>query len=135
MPLGNWLPSISSSAPTAPCTICYLSWDQLGSTRMVTDQNGNVVSYHDFLAFGDEVPGSSMGRSSAWDASADTSSQRFTGQTRDDGPGLDYFNARYYSSTLGQFLSANPLNAGADLFNPQSWNGYAYVLNNPLSDV
>ena len=32
-------------------------------------------------------------------------------------------------------MSPDPGNAGADLFNPQSWNGYAYVMNSPLSNV
>jgi RHS repeat-associated protein len=47
--------------------------------------------------------------------------------------GLDYFNARYYSSAQGRFISVDPENAGASLWDPQSWNGYAYVSNNPLA--
>lgn len=58
--------------------------------------------------------------------------QRFTGQIRDTGTGLDYFNARYYTAPLGRFNSADPGNTGADLSDPQTWNGYAYVRNNPL---
>jgi RHS repeat-associated protein len=51
---------------------------------------------------------------------------------RDNETGLDYFGARYYSSTQGRFTSVDPENAGAAIFHPQSWNGYAYSLNNPL---
>jgi YD repeat-containing protein len=40
------------ASPTPPCQTCYLSVDHLGSVRMVTDQNGNVVARHDFLPFG-----------------------------------------------------------------------------------
>lgn len=58
--------------------------------------------------------------------------QQFTGKERDTETGLDYFGARYYSSTQGRFTSVDPENAGADPSNPQSWNGYAYALNNPL---
>ena len=36
---------------------------------------------------------------------------------------------------LARFTSPDPANAGADLYNPQSWNGYAYVNNNPLALV
>jgi hypothetical protein len=39
------------------------------------------------------------------------------------------------SAGLGRFMSADPGNAGADFTNPQSWNGYAYVLGNPLGLV
>jgi hypothetical protein len=32
-------------------------------------------------------------------------------------------------------MQADPGNAGADVLSPQSWNGYAYVLGNPLGLV
>jgi len=32
----------------------------------------------------------------------------------------------------GRFTSPNPLQASAETGNPQSWNRYAYALNNPL---
>ena len=58
---GQLAAEYSSAAVTTPCTTCYLSWDHLGSTRMVTDGAGNVVARHDFLAFGDEIPSGTMG--------------------------------------------------------------------------
>src|SRR5579884_4218322 len=58
--------------------------------------------------------------------------QQFTGQVRDSETGMDFFTARYYGSALGRFISPDPANAGADLLDPQSWNAYAYVRNNPL---
>ena len=61
--------------------------------------------------------------------------QQFTGKERDTETGLDYFGARYYSSAQGRFTSVDPENAGADLEDPQSWNGYAYARNNPLKYV
>jgi RHS repeat-associated protein len=61
--------------------------------------------------------------------------QKFTGQERDTETGLDFFQARYFSGALGRFNSPDPGNAGASLFNPQSWNGYTYVNNNPLVNV
>jgi hypothetical protein len=41
-----------------------------------------------------------------------------------------YFNARYYSQTLGRFVSADSIVPGAG--NPQAFNRYAFVFNNPL---
>jgi RHS repeat-associated protein len=61
---------------------------------------------------------------------------RSTGKERDSESGLDYFGARYYGSGLGRFTSPDP--AGifvADLSNPQSWNLYSYVWNNPLANI
>ena len=61
--------------------------------------------------------------------------RQFTGQELDTETGLDFFQARYLASGLGRFLSPDPGNAGADFTNPQSWNGYGYVLGNPLNSV
>ena len=135
--LGNLAAKYTSGVGGAtPCTICYLSWDHLGSTRMVTDQAGNLVARHDYLAFGEEIRNGYAGRPSngAW-GGLDSVNQKFTGKERDSESGLDYFGARYYGATLGRFLSVDPGNAGADPTNPQSWNAYSYVLNNPLSNT
>jgi hypothetical protein len=43
--------------------------------------------------------------------------------------------ARYFGGALGRFLSPDPRNAEASLTNPQSWNAYSYVGNNPLAAV
>ncbi len=123
-----------SNVPVASsCTTCYLSWDHLGSTRLVTDDGGNVVSRHDFMPFGEEITG--MGRDGSWGLTTDAVTQKFTGQQRDEGQGADFFNARYMYSAIARFMSPDPLSAGADLYNPQSWNGYAYVGNDPLGNV
>ena len=59
----------------------------------------------------------------------------FTGKERDSETGLDYFGARYYASNMGRFMSPDPLMASAHASNPQTWNRYAYTLNNPLRFV
>jgi RHS repeat-associated protein len=66
------------------------------------------------------------------DAGAGSNYPFLTSKERDIETGLDYFGARYYASTQGRFTSVDPENAGAALWHPQSWNGYAYSLNNPL---
>ncbi|MGH9436539.1 MAG: RHS repeat domain-containing protein [Terriglobia bacterium] len=115
-----------------PCTTCYLSYDHLGSVRLVTDQNGNVVARHGFLPFGQEIPANTVGRNSQWGSKTDVE-QKFTGQIRDTETGMDYFHARYFDAPLGRFNSPDPENAGADMTDPQTWNAYAYVRNNPLA--
>jgi RHS repeat-associated protein len=58
----------------------------------------------------------------------------FTGKERDTESGNDYFGARYYASSIGRMLSPDPSGlVFADQTNPQSFNLYAYVRNNPLS--
>jgi RHS repeat-associated protein len=114
----------------------YLTTDALGSVRVVTDDGGRVVSRHDYLPFGEEIPGTVGARSALADyRPADLPRHRFTGKERDRESGLDYFGARYFSAASGRFTGADPDNAGAMLIEPQSWNGYAYTLNNPLKYV
>jgi RHS repeat-associated protein len=99
---------------------------------MVTDENANVVGRHDYLPFGEEIAANAGGRDSTF-GTQDFVNQKFTGQERDVETGLDFFHARYFSAALGRFNSPDPGNAGANLFNPQSWNAYSYVANNPLT--
>jgi RHS repeat-associated protein len=54
----------------------------------------------------------------------------FTGQKRDNDAGLHFYNARYYDSGLGRFTQPDTI--VPNMFNPQSLNRYAYVLNNPV---
>ncbi len=100
--------------------------------RIVTDQNAHVVARHDYLPFGEEITSGYAGRSADFGKS-DASNNKFTGQYRDPESGLDFFQARYFGAALGRFTSPDPRNAGADPANPQSWNAYAYVQNNPLN--
>jgi RHS repeat-associated protein len=66
------------------------------------------------------------------------SQHHFTGKERDTESGNDYFDARYYSSAMGRFLSPDwsakeePV-PYAKLDNPQTLNLYSYVQNNPLA--
>src|SRR5207247_1916717 len=76
-------------------------------------------------------------------ASTATSGVSFTGMRSDvvaaSGGvtnGLYDFPARELPPTQGRWLSPDPLGMGAaDPSDPQSWNLYAYVLNNPLIAV
>lgn len=58
----------------------------------------------------------------------------FTAKERDPETGLDWLEHRYLSSAQGRFTSPDPVFANVHrLFDPQQWNLYAYVRNNPLS--
>jgi RHS repeat-associated protein len=61
---------------------------------------------------------------------------QFTSKERDTESGLDYFGARHYASSTGRFMSPDPSALYyADPTNPQSFNLYSYVLNNPLTNI
>jgi RHS repeat-associated protein len=63
-----------------------------------------------------------------------------TGKERDTESGNDYFDARYYSSAMGRFMSPDwsakeePV-PYSKLDNPQTLNLYSYVVNNPLTQI
>jgi RHS repeat-associated protein len=112
-------------APTSEAKVSYLTNDHLGSPRINTDANGAVTARHDYHPFGEEITRANYG--------TDTIRQKFTAYERDNETDLDFGQARYYSSRLGRFYSVDPENAGASADNPQTWNAFAYVGNNPVN--
>jgi len=60
---------------------------------------------------------------------------RSTGKERDSETGLDFFGARYFSGAQGRFTSADEPLGDQYPSDPQSWNLYGYVRNNPLKSV
>src|SRR2546429_756016 len=141
------LPESSAITTSSGWTIQWMVTDQLGTPRMifdqsgsltVVDQNGNYVSgmtRHDYLPFGEELFAGTGGRTIAQGYTGDNVRQKFTDKERDAETGLDYFGARYYASAQGRFTGADPLMASARASQPQSWNRYTYVYNNPLEYV
>jgi RHS repeat-associated protein len=103
---------------------------------MIFDKTGALanVKRHDYLPFGEELMTNQGLRTPALGyGAADGVRQKFTQKERDIETGLDYFGARYYASTQGRFTGADPISIGVDrLFDPQRFNRYAYVRNNPL---
>ena len=136
--LGQLAVEYSTETPVTT-GVSYLFTDMLGSIRTVTDSSGNVTECYDYLPFG-RIIGSDVNNRSLVgchltipeDVSGSVVSEKFTGQPRDAETGLDYFGARYFSSPLGRFTQPDPLLNSGRPANPQTWNRYAYVLNNPL---
>jgi RHS repeat-associated protein len=100
--------------------------DWLGTLRVLTDFAGVTQQICNGLPFGDGQTCSDQTEDSNY----------FTGKEHDSESGNDYFGARYYASTMGRFTSPDPSGlAYADPTNPQSFNLYSYVLNNPLVNI
>jgi len=59
--------------------------------------------------------------------------EKYATYTRDSLTGLDYAVNRYYSSQWGRFLSPDPSVNSLGLGDPQSWNRYAYAMNDPVN--
>ena len=96
----------------------YYGTDNLGSTTVLFDEEGNAVWKGEISAFGDVVLGEWIGEE-LFDERV-----RFTGKDYDEVTGLYYFNARWYDPQLGRFTSEDPIRDGIN------WHVYTY--NNPL---
>jgi RHS repeat-associated protein len=103
----------------------YYHGDQIGSSRLLTAAGGWPVWQGTFLPFGEE-----------YNPQITTNHYKFTGKERDAESNLDYFGARYYGSTLGRFVQADPLYLEFHrLTDPQQLNLYTYGRNNPLTFI
>jgi RHS repeat-associated protein len=109
--------------------------DHLGSTRKLTSTSGAVVYRGEFDPFGQAVLET---------GSVSLNSHKFTGYERDWATGLDYANARMYTSQYGRFMQSDPVSygcgnkkpdilAGARKRKPQSFNRYSYVYSDPIN--
>jgi RHS repeat-associated protein len=100
----------------------YYHEDNLTTTSVLTDSLGNSQEVDAYYPFGTTE--------TATPQAAFPVSRRFTGQVLDAETGLYYYNARYYDPELGRFIQ--PDDEIPDFSNPQSYNRYSYVRNNPL---
>ena len=113
--------------------------DHLGSTRLITDQNGNAVKEFYYEPFGKLTANIEFDYSQHQFMHQETGTlslsptiRAYTGQKL-DGSGLMYYRARYYNPDLGKFMQADPI-VQNPLFS-QSFNRYSYVFNNPMNFI
>jgi RHS repeat-associated protein len=125
--------NVPQPAPN-PADIKYYITDHLHSTGVFADRSGAVLDDNDFYPWGGVISG--VGTSTS------NNTVKFTGQYRDTdtAANLDYFGARYYSNTIGRFMSpdwaAAPVSVPyAEFGDPQSLNRYSYTRNNPTTRI
>ncbi len=108
---------------TGAGSVKFLLSDHLGGTAKTMDSSGNIVDNIKYWPFGTIRSGTPT-----------TTDKLFTGQRQeaaaDPAMGLYDYNARLYSTTLGRFLSVDPVVGSVG--DPQSWNAYTYTRNNPV---
>jgi RHS repeat-associated protein len=102
-------------------TTFFYAWDHLGTIRLVSNPDRSVLERHDYEPFGVELrPILNQAQNT----------HQFTGHERDQGSEYDYMHFRYYGSNMGRFMRPDSFNG--NLLDPQSWNKYSYVNNNPV---
>jgi len=109
----NGLPILQIDAEEKPT---YLHRDQLGSTRLLTDETGKGAASFTYAAFGDLAAKSGVA----------TTPLGYAGQYADVETGLQYLRARFYDSATGQFLTTDPIKE-------MTRSPYGYVRGDPLN--
>ncbi|MBK7706052.1 MAG: hypothetical protein IPN69_23340 [Acidobacteria bacterium] len=124
----------NTQVPVPNRTTRYLTEDHLGTPRVITDSEGNVISRRDFLPFGEEITPDIGSRASvaAYQPTNDSVRQKFTGYQKDTETGLDFAEARMYENRHGRFTAVDPLLASGKSANPQTFNRFVYCTNRPL---
>ncbi len=108
---------------TGSSTLNYLLSDHLGSQALTLTNAGarfNPNTELRYMPYG----------VARYTAGATPTTFNFTGQRKDSGSGLLFYNARWYDPVVGRFLSPDTIVPSPG--DPQSLNRYAYVLNNPV---
>ena len=108
----------------------FLLLDHLGSTRAeleFAEVSGSIVPRiaqpYDYMPYGERIG----------DTEPTDERKLFTGKPRDNENRLDSFGARFFSNQLSRWISPDqPFNDNKD-DNPQSWNLFSYVGNNPIN--
>jgi|GEM_PF-3165032 len=97
----------------------YLTYDQVGSLRAVTDVNGSIVKRIDYDSFGNII----VDTDPAFEVPFG-----FAGGLHDRDTGLVRFGFRDYDPETGRWTAKDPIGfAGGD------WNLYGYVLADPVN--
>jgi len=101
---------------TDTATSTFLT-DALGSTVGLVGSSGTIATNYTYQPFGGTTAG----------GSANGSSYQFTGR-ENDGTGLYFYRARYYSPTFQRFIAQDPIGLGGGDRNP-----YGYALDDPTT--
>ncbi len=94
----------------------YYHQDQLGSTRAITDQTGNVSATNTYDPYGNPIA----------QTGTLTNPFGYAGQYTDPETGLQYLRARYYDPNTQNFLTRDPLT-------PTTRTPYNYTNNTPTN--
>jgi RHS repeat-associated protein len=114
----------------------YVLSDWQGSVRASVSNSGYVKSRTDYQAFGEEIQTGVGLRTSAKGFGGGVNTRQGYGLTeKDDSTGLNHTWFRKNENRAGRWTSPDPYSGSASLGNPQSFNRYSYVENQPTNFV
>ncbi|MFN0140736.1 MAG: RHS repeat domain-containing protein [Pyrinomonadaceae bacterium] len=114
----------------------YVMQDWQGSPRAVVSNTGYILSRSDFTAFGEEIQSGIGLRTAQQGYNTPNQSRHGYGLTeKDDASGLNHTWFRKNENKAGRWTSPDPYKGSTMLGNPQSFNRYTYVENEPTNFV
>ena len=113
----------------------YIFNDHQGTPRTVTSSSGAIISRHDYLPFGDELGTIGMRTAGQGYGASDAVRQKYAGMEADEYTNMAHTLWRQYDSSSGRWTAPDPYGGSMSVADPQSFNRYAYVNNNPINAV
>lgn len=134
--LGQLVAEYGQSSNEGVGGVKYVFQDWQGSVRAITNSNGYVVARTDHQAFGEEV-GSGIGlRSASQGYASDKVTRQGYGMTEnDDATGQQHAWFRKLETAAGRWDSPDPYKGSIKPEDPQTFNRYSYVNNQPTNLV
>ncbi len=99
----------------------YYHYDNLGSTRAITDRQGNILSQYAYGVYGEILGGDTALTGYLYNGAYGVHT---------DNNGLYYMRARYYNVSISRFINQDILTGNPTV--SQSLNRYAYCQGNPV---
>jgi len=101
-------------------TLYWLLSDHLGSTSITATSSGSKTAELRYKAWGE----------TRYSSGSTPTTFRYTSQREESSLGLYWYNSRWYSVSLGRFVSPDSIIPQPG--NPQAWDRYSYAFNNPI---
>ncbi len=132
----------SPQTPEEKSLIFHIS-DHLNSSSIDLSRTGSLLQATDYLPFGKTLTYEVSNRRIKGKKWGYTNKYLFAAKQLDEETDLQYFEKRYYDNRIGRFTSEDPVfwevwltKRPLQYFtDPEQWNTYSYVRNNPINLV
>lgn len=123
------------SSPPANNGTQYVTTDLQDSPRVVTNAAGTVISRHDYLPFGEELGQIGMRNPGQGYGGTDNVRHKYAGMENDAATGMAHTLWRNYDPLSARWSGPDPYGGSMDVDDPQSFNRYSYVENDPVNKI
>ncbi len=133
---GKVIAEYGGLTPSDEGGVKYLLTDWQGSTRAIVSNSGFVQARMDYQAFGEEISAGVGMRTTAQGFGANQDlKDRYALTRNDEATGLNHTPWRKQEQKAGRWTSPDPYKGSLNAGNPQSFNRYCHVKNDPINFI